>query len=86
MRIYVRLNNGRGFKIPAPIGLVKAVLSFGNLGASIAKRHIPEDQRQYVDYIDFRELRKSLDVLREYRGLKIVDVKAADGTEVMVVI
>lgn len=82
----MKLNNGRSFKIPAPIGLVKVALSFGNFGVSIARRYITEEQRMYIDCIDFRKLRKSMDVLKEYKGLKMVDVKAEDGTEVKIVI
>jgi hypothetical protein len=86
LRVYVRLNNGRRLKIPVPIGLVKVALSFSSLGVSIAKRYIPEEQRQYVEYIPFKELKKSLDVLRSYKGLKIVEVKNGDGTEVTIII
>lgn len=84
--IYMKLNNGRSFKIPAPIILIKAALCFGGFGVSIARRYIPEDKRQYVDCVDFRELRKGFDVLRSYKGLKMVDVKTEDGTEVTIVI
>jgi len=86
MRIYVRLNTRRSFNIPAPIGLVKAVLGLGRFGVSIARRYIPVEQRQYIDCIDFRELRKGFDVLRAYKGLKIVEVKTEDGTEVIIVV
>ncbi|MBC8061693.1 MAG: hypothetical protein H7Y18_13640 [Clostridiaceae bacterium] len=86
MKIYIRLNTGRRFKIPAPIGLVKMALGFGGFGVSIARRCIPEEQRYYIDIIDFKELRKGLDVLRNYKGLQLVDVKAMDGTEVTIVL
>ena len=86
MKIYVKLNTGRSFKIPAPMGLVKMALGLGGFGVSIARRYIPEDQRQYVDCIDFRELRKGFDVLKNYKGLKLVEVKAGDGTEVTIII
>lgn len=86
MRVYIKLSNGRSFKIPAPIGLVKAFLGFGNFGVSIARKYVPEEQRQYVDCIDFRELRKGFDVLKDYKGLKMVEVKAQDGTEVTIII
>lgn len=86
MKIYIKLNNGRSFKIPAPIGLVKIALGLGGFGVSIARRYIPKEQRQYIDSIDLTELRKGFDVLRGYKGLKLVDVKTGDGTEVSVVI
>jgi hypothetical protein len=86
LKISIKLNNGRSFKIPAPIGLVQAALGFGGFGVSIARKYITEEQRQYIDCINFRELRKGLDVLRDYKGLKLVEVKANDGTEVTIVI
>ena len=86
MKIYVKLNNGRSFKIPAPIGLVKAILGLGGFGVSFAKRYVSMQQRQYIDSIDFRELSKGLDVLRDYKGLKLVEVNTEDGTEVLIVI
>lgn len=36
--------------------------------------------------IDWRLLKKGFNDLKEYRGLKIVDVKAKDGTEVTITI
>jgi hypothetical protein len=86
LKIYVNLCSGRSFKILVPIGIVKAALGFGGFGVSFARRYIPEEQRQYVDSIDFKKLRKGIDVLRDYKGLKMVDVKAGDGTEVKIVI
>ena len=86
MKIYIKLNTGRRFKIPAPIGLVKVAFGLGGFGVSIARRYIPVEQRQYIESIDFKELRKSLDVLRAYKGLKMVDVKTEDGTEVKITI
>ena len=68
LRIYIRLNSGKNFKIPAPIGLIKAALGFGGFGISIAKRYIPEEQRKYIENIDLKELRKGFDVLKSYKG------------------
>lgn len=86
MKIYLKIENGRRYFIPAPIWLVKAALSMGGFGIRIAKKHIPEDQISYVENIDFRELKKAVDVLKKYRGLNMVDVKAKDGTEVKIII
>jgi len=86
LKIYVKLATGRSFKIPAPIGLIKVALGFGGFGISIAKRYISKEQRQYIEYIDFKELKKSLDVLKAYKGLKLVEVKSGDGSEVRIII
>lgn len=86
MKIYVTLSNRRSFKIPAPIGLVKAAIGLGGFGVSIARRYISEEQRQYIDCIDFKEFRKGLDVLKDYKGLKMVDIETEDGTKVIIII
>ena len=86
MRIYIRLKNGRNLKLPAPIGLVKAVIGLGGFGVSISRRFIPLEQRQYIDCINFKELRKGMDILRDYKGLKILEVKAGDGPDVTIII
>ena len=83
LRIYLKLDNGKHFHIIAPIWLIKAGLG---VGSGIARRHIPKDQRIYFDCIDFKELRKGMDVLKNYKGLNLVDIKAKDGTEVKIVI
>jgi hypothetical protein len=62
------------------------LLGLGGFGTFVAKRFVPEQQKQYIDCVNFSELSKSLDVLRAYKGLKMVDVKAKDGTEVQITV
>lgn len=83
MRIYVKAN-GRKFFIPVPLGIA-------NLGISLIKtplvqRHIPEKDRKYVNIVDYTALKKCIKDLGEYRGLKLVEVKAKDGTEVTIIV
>lgn len=80
MRIYVKTPDGKKFWVPAPMWILK--VGTGAWVESIVKRHVPEDQRKYIDCIDFSKLHKAVDVLKEYKGLTIVDVEAKDGTEV----
>jgi hypothetical protein len=56
VKIYVKYDNGKRIFIIAPIWLVKAGLSIG----SVFIRYVPEQQRPYVEKIDFRELKKAL--------------------------
>jgi hypothetical protein len=86
MRIYVKTNDGKVIRIPAPLWLVKGALGLGNFGVKIARSYAPEESRQYIDMIDFHELRKGFDILKEYKGLKLVDVKSSDGTVVEIII
>jgi hypothetical protein len=39
-----------------------------------------------IDEIDFIALRESLDILKRYKGLKILDVKSNDGTQVQIIV
>ncbi|MDD7793135.1 hypothetical protein [Clostridium sp. 'White wine YQ'] len=83
MRIYVKAE-GRSFFIPCP-------LVFAKWGMSLVKtpfimKNIPEEERKYVEMIDFKELSNCLYILKEYKGLTLVDVKAKDGTIVKITI
>lgn len=80
MRIFVRTSEGRRFWIPAPLWILK--LGTGTWVEKIISKYVPEEQRQYLDCIDFSKLHNSIDVLREYKGMEIVDVKVKDGTVV----
>jgi hypothetical protein len=82
----LRIENGRRYFIPAPMWVVKAALGMGDFGMRIALRQMPEDQRIYVENIDFRELKKAMSLLKDYKGLNLVDVKTKDGTEVRIII
>ena len=78
MIINVRTPEGKRFWIPAPLWILK--LGAGNLAEQIIRRSVPKEQLKYVECIDFSKLRKAVGVLKEYKGLVIVDVRAKDGT------
>lgn len=86
LKIYIKLKDGKSFKIPAPLGFVKALLGLGGFGAAIAKRYIPAENRQYIDCVNFKELKAGFDVLKTYKGLKLVDVKTHDGVAVTIIV
>lgn len=86
LRIYIKISNGPRFKIPAPIGLVKAAIRLCSFGISLAQKSIPKEALQYIESVDFKELRKSLDVLKDYKGLTLVDIKTEDGTAIKIII
>lgn len=52
----------------------------------VAEKHMTKEQKQYLQDIDFKELKKGFDVLKAYKGLNLVDIKAKDGTEIRIVI
>lgn len=83
MKIYIKTNNKK-FIVPFPLALAK-------FGISIAKsplvlKYVPEKDRKYMEIINFNEMAKCIDILKEYKGLQLIDVKAKDGTKVSIVI
>ena len=81
MKIYVK--SGKvGFTIPLPNVLLKFGISIVN--TPFIQKHIPEKDKKYVNIIDWKQLSGCIDILKEYRGLKIVDVHSKDGSHVTI--
>lgn len=47
------------------------------------KKYVKNEE---LENIDFKQLSKALDELKDYKGLKLVEVKEKDGDEVTIVI
>lgn len=83
LKIYLKTENGRRIFIPAPIWLLKTAMGMG-LATQIAGRHLSGEQLAMLESIDFRKMKDAFDVLKRYKGLTMVDIKAKDGTEVRI--
>lgn len=83
MRIKIK-TSGKSFFIPFPLGLAKLGISIA--GMPFVTKRISEKNRKYIDIINFNELAKCINDLKKYKGLRIVEVKAKDGTEVVITI
>lgn len=83
MKIYIK-SGWKRFIIPFPLALAKLGISI--VKAPLVLKYVPEESRKYMDIIDFNELSKCIDILKEYRGLSLVEVKSKDGTEVTITI
>ncbi|WP_368488183.1 hypothetical protein [Clostridium sp. BJN0013] len=81
MRVYVKSGKVR-FIIPIPFIFLKLGISI--FSSSFVRTHIPQKDRKYFDMIDFREFSKCLGILKQYKGLRIVEVRAKDGIEVII--
>ena len=44
------------------------------------------EKENIIEFLDLRELRRSLDVLKRYRGLNIVDIQSENGEKVKITI
>lgn len=83
MIIYIKTGKV-GFTIPIPNSLLKWGISF--MDSPFIQKHISEKDKKYVNIIDWRELSKCVDTLREYKGLRLVDVHSKDGTHVTITV
>lgn len=82
MKIYIKTDEGKKITIPLPMWVVR-------MGARlpierIARKHMKEKDAKYLDLIDWDEMRTLLISLNEYKGLTLVDIKANDGSEVLI--
>lgn len=81
MKIYIK-SGKMGFTLPVPTVLLKFGISI--VDAPFIQKHISEKDKKYVNMINWKELSSSIDILREYKGLKIVDVHSRDGSHVTI--
>jgi hypothetical protein len=82
MKIYIKTEEGKKIRIPVPMWVVR-------LGTRlpierIARKHMKEKDAKYLELIDWKEMRNLVISLNEYKGLDLVDIKASDGTEVLI--
>ena len=80
MRIYIKTSKSVKFWVPVPIWIFK--LATGVWVEGIIKKNVPRKYRPYVDSIDFLKLHEAINVLKQYKGLVIADIRAKDGTVV----
>lgn len=81
MKVYIKTNK-IGFTIPVPNALLKFGISI--MKAPFIQKYIAEKDKKYINIIDFEKLSDCVDILREYKGLKIVDVQSKDRTHVAI--
>ncbi|MBU3188529.1 hypothetical protein K9O30_04040 [Clostridium bowmanii] len=82
MRIYIKTEEGRKLRIPVPIWAVRLASRFPL--ERIVKKHIKEKDAKYLELIDWKVMRNLIISLSNYKGLNLVDIRANDGTEVLI--
>jgi hypothetical protein len=73
----------RSFSIRIPFWIVELIPA-GLINFGI--RHADEDVREMFRNTDFSELKKSLYMLKDYKGTNIVEVRGGNGTEVVITV
>lgn len=84
MKIYIKTDEGIRFHIPLPMWMIKMGLS--NTTIKIAAKNLKPDEKKHLEQINFRAIAKNIGELKKYKGLKIVDIKTNDGTEVKITV
>jgi hypothetical protein len=86
MRVYIKERAGRRFSIPVPLALANVAISIFVIWMKKSKKVKNNAELRQLETINFVELRHSLRYLRDYRGLKIVEVKSKNGDEVTIIV
>jgi hypothetical protein len=84
MRIYVKENGKTVVNLPIPMWVIRMGLS--NFTIRLATKKLKEEDRKHIDEIDFNKLSKNFRELKNHKGLKIVDIKSKDGSEVTITV
>lgn len=84
MKIYIKNGDGKKFYIPLPMWMIKMGLS--NVTIKIVAKNLSIENKKHLEQINFKALSKNIGELKEYKGLKIVDVKSKDGSEVTITV
>ncbi|MFT5874156.1 MAG: hypothetical protein ACI8WT_003116 [Clostridium sp.] len=82
MKIYIKTGEGRKVRIPVPMWAIRLATRLPI--ERIVMKHIKEKDAKYLELIDWNEMKNLIISLSEYKGLKLVDIRANDGTEVLI--
>jgi hypothetical protein len=81
MRIYIK-TEGKKITIPVPMWAIRLATRLPI--ERIARKYMKEKDAKYLELIDWNEMRNLIISLRECKGLNLVDIRANDGTEVLI--
>ncbi|MCY6371495.1 hypothetical protein [Clostridium ganghwense] len=84
MRIYIKEKGKIGLFIPVPLWFLRAVCNEKFI--KFILKYMEPEQRKYIESIDFGKLSKVLKMLKEYKGLEMVNVEDSKGTKVKIVV
>ncbi|MBS4205677.1 hypothetical protein [Lederbergia citrea] len=92
IKVKVKLKDKPAFTVPLPYlllrtgGWIVSSRPFWKLiNSKVVKEHLDENEKSWIPgSIDRRDIKELLKTIRQYKGLKIVEVKDKDGTEVVV--
>ena len=86
MRVYLKIKNHNRFGIPIPMPMFIFRLAPSRSVKEKIINHCDINSRRYLENIDFEALYRSLEALKDCKGLKLVEVSQRDGTEVTIIV
>jgi len=75
-------NKDTSFSLPIPFWLIELIPS-GIFNIILRHSHSGKEDL-FISNINFNDIKKSLYVLKDYKGLKIFEVKSKNGDEVII--
>ncbi|QGU96429.1 hypothetical protein GOM49_16180 [Clostridium bovifaecis] len=81
MKVYLQHKRLR-MVLPVPTWILR-LMSKAAIKNSIIK-HTPREYIKYVESMDFNEVDKAVEILKQYKGMDIVNVESNDGTKVRI--
>jgi hypothetical protein len=88
MKIYIKSKKSRRFCIPIPLSIVTLLLK--PISSAFIKRKVlantNKESRVFIEEFDFKKLINSIDQLKDYKGLKLVEVNDKEGNEVTIIV
>lgn len=86
MRVYIKLKNHKKFRLPIPMPMFIFRLALSKYVKEKIISHCDYNSRKYLENIDFEALYRSLEDLKDCKGLRLVEVSQGDGTEVTIIV
>lgn len=83
MKVYVQHKRLR-MVLPVPIWILR-LMSKSVIKNSIIK-HTPKEYIKYIESIDFKELDKAVEILKQHKGMEMFNTESNDGTKVRIIL
>lgn len=86
MKVYIKKENKRGFWIPVPLPMFIIRLALSDFVKTKALAHVDKETKKYIENIDFKGLASSISDIKNYKGLRLVEIADKQGNEVIIIV
>lgn len=86
MRIYLRHENKRRYCIPVPFPLFLIRLVCSNSLKRLILKNLNSEAKKYIEHLDLDALSTAIADIKQYKGLRLVEVSTHKGDEVTIIL